>query len=170
MTGYQSAYDVGLDVLERLTEAFDEAGRLPATRMVISGDAIFDECCDGVLLVRPSRIYHATYPFPTVVPAGFTGEKLIAVELIIYTARCVPVIDDEGNAPPVEEADEATRSILNDAAIVWSQLNEGFGVDEYDEPIFEVFGLEQEAVPDQGGCGARETYVTIGFPCDRWAL
>lgn len=159
--------DSPLDVCELwLTRAFDALDACPESdpitvSYVAAGTAAWDTCC-GALIVAPERVFRsANFPNEgTTVDDCETG--LLAVDVVLLLLRCVPSIDDRGNAPKPDVLSVAYGKTIRDAAVVWNaitgELPEGW----------ERANVDQAFIGAQGGCIGVETRFTIGLPQDEW--
>lgn len=180
----ETPYTVCAAVLAVVGEAFDLCGfpmAVAATEdepavdgiigMVSVGGIVVDDCCGGLLIVAPERVYRAKRPFPTAADADENcADGLLAVDLMIYMARCIPVLDDQGNAPSLASQAEAYGQVLADAAIVWGAAVglELLGQDQVGDPLWERANVVQIFTPAQGGCTGSETRLTVGLPFESW--
>lgn len=127
---------------------------------VVGGNVAWDDCCDcgtgnGQLWVRLIA-WQPDPDFP--VPNPSSGcEQPTLISIGIGSLRCVPVMDDNGNAPSAEdEADSAARinldaQLIHDAVMCCLQERTWVG--------WESLGYE-------GGCGGGEhIYLVPWFPC-----
>jgi hypothetical protein len=167
----ESPQSVAAAVLAHVETALETAGHPVGVSMVAVGAFALDECCEGVLVVAPERVYRTIDPFPT----EFTGNELlcsqypIAVDLTVFLANCVPVVDDAGNPPSVQASEEASAYLMAGAAIVWSALASPalLGDDGYGDPLWERAGMSQDFVGPAGGCLGVAPRVTLGI--NQWA-
>lgn len=164
---------VAAAVLACVQAALQAAGRPAGVTMVAAGGLVVDDCCVGVLLVAPERIYRTIEPFPTEALAdGQCEDTPIAVDVVVQLSRCVPVIDDRGNPPSTSEQEAAMSALLLDAAVVWNVLA-GWGVlgeDSAGDPAWERANLSQLFLGAEGGCIAVESRVTLGIPQVTWCV
>lgn len=128
------------------------------------GLVAWDDCC-GQLVVTPERIYRSQI-FPQ---EDTTDERCydgtVAVALLATLVRCVPTVDDLGNAPSPEALSKAHKAVLDDAAIVWRAL-----VGPLLDPEWDRSTVSQNFVGSEGGCIAIESRVVIGVPSVQWCL
>ncbi len=167
-----SPQSVAAAVLAHVQAALIAADHPVKQAMVVVGEFAVDECCEGLLVVGPERVYRTTLPFPT----EFTGDELacadypIALDLTVFLADCVPVIDDSGNPPPPAQAEAAAQYVMEGAAIVWGALasKELLGDDGYGDALWQRAGLSQDFVGPAGGCLGVATRVTLGIDQSAW--
>lgn len=143
--------------------------------MVAAGGFAYDDCCVGLLLAAPERIYRTTAPFPVEAgPDGACGD-LIAVDVVVILGRCVPVIDNRGDAPPNNDQEAAMKLILEDAAVVWQAVTSKAMVssdpdDAWGDDTFERAAVSQVFSGPEGGCMLVETRLTVGVSSTDWCL
>lgn len=149
------------------------AGRDVSTAFTAVGGIAWDDCC-GTLVVAPERTFRTIEPFPTeaVDDSVCTGNP-IGVDLVVLLLRCVPVLDNMGQPPPVADMQEAYDDVLDDAALIWNALA-GPGLpalgdpdDNGVEPWLRA-SLVQTYVGAEGGCIGVETRVTVGIDWWEW--
>lgn len=130
---------------------------------VAAGLVAWDDCC-GMLVAAPERVFRTgRFPIEGPDPMGcFDG--LIAVNLVVLLMRCIPVLDNRGNAPSVSELDAAYRAVMTDSAIVWNALSGPWPTE------WETSGLNQMFVGAEGGCIGVETRLVVGVPYELWCL
>jgi hypothetical protein len=104
-------YDLAQELITCVTSAMTEAGLTPpGVTYVSASEPAMDDCCDGWLTARVSRLY-VTEEFPLdAVNATFTGNGCDAgawvAELSIQFAVCIPNLTPHGHAP-IEALDTA---------------------------------------------------------------
>lgn len=156
-----------LDVCELwLQRAYDELAACPTSEpieasYVAAGATAWDSCC-GLLVAAPERTYRSP-SFPIEGQSDDDCETaMLVVDVLVLLLRCVPTIDDFGNAPKPAELSAAFNAIINDAAIVWNavtgELPEGW----------QRANVDQAFVGAEGGCIGVETRLTIGLPQSEW--
>lgn len=148
--------------LSRCMEALSDCGSEPITDSYVAAGLIaWDSCC-GLLVVGPERIYRsATFPIE-----GSTDDEcetgMIVVDLVVLLLRCVPTLNDRGQAPPADALWAAHRKILNDGAIIWNavtgELPDGW----------QRARVDQTFIGAQGGCIGIETRLSVGLAQDAW--
>lgn len=163
-------------VLAYVQSALERSGRPVGVAMVAVGGVVLDDCCMGALYVAPERFFKTTDPFP--LELGLRGlggtevceEAPIALELVVSLFRCIPVLDDQGNAPSVDEQTAAYADILTDAATVWNEVNGVpiLGDDGYGDSQWLRARVSQTFVPAEGGCLGIETRLTLGVGQSGW--
>lgn len=172
MARTETPFTVAAAVLATVEAAFETCGVTVGKSMVAVGGIVVDDCCDGLLIVAPERVFRARTPFPTEVAGddNWSRDGLIGVELNVLTARCIPVLDDRGNAPKIEDQESAYAEVLTDAAIVWGAVVSEtiLGVDSAGDPIWERANISQIFPAAQGGCAMVETRFWIGIAMGRW--
>jgi hypothetical protein len=148
--------------LTRVRDALDACSSQPIkASYVAAGLVAWDDCC-GVLVVAPERVYRSAQ-FPI---EGATDDEcetgFLVVDLVVLLLRCVPTLDDRGNAPAPADLDVAYKEVMHDGAVIWNtvtdQLPEGW----------ERANVEQTYVGAMGGCIAVETRLTVGLPQSVW--
>lgn len=180
----ETPFTVAAAALAVVTDAFvacglpifdaDEPGTPGMRTLVAVGGIVVDNCCDGLLIVAPERVYRSLPPFPNEMsfdPEGDAAEVgLIGVDLLVYCARCVPVLDDRGNPPPVAEQEAAYADILRDAAIVWGAVTSDavLGDNGAGWALWERANVSQIYTQAEGGCSASETRFTLGVNMRSW--
>jgi hypothetical protein len=117
-----------------------------------------------MLVVAPERVYRSI-----AFPAEATERELcfggsLVVELVVLLVRCVPTVDERGRAPSSERLDDAYRSLLEDAAVVWDSIICCELPGEWERAA-----VSQTFVGAEGGCVGVETRVVIGLEQSRWA-
>lgn len=106
-------YPLASTLLSATVLAFEADDRpLPERRFVSNGAVAFDEC--DQLAVEVTRIYVGLpaleqAPSPNV-PAGVTR----SVDMTVWLTRCVPVMDDAGDPPSMNDLDESAQGLLAD--------------------------------------------------------
>lgn len=146
-------------VLEYVEQVLKDCGRAPVQSYVAAGAIAWDDCC-GLLVVAPERVYR-TARFPQEGPdARGCYDGLIAVSIIVLLLRCVPVLDDKGQPPPVSELDAAYNDALIDASVIWDALA---SIQSY-----ETASQEQQFVGAQGGCIGIESRIILGVDGETW--
>lgn len=166
-------YEVCATVLALVQDQLVACKRPVGQTGVAVGGVVVDDCCAGALFVSPERVFRWTTPFPTEVGPDPVGESsdMIAVTLVVRLYRCVPVLDDNGNAPTSESQEGAALGLLTDAAIVWRVVT-GSGLiaaPSADDP-YERAGVEQLYEQALGGCMGIETRFTLGIPVTDWCF
>lgn len=169
----ESPFSVAETVKNLALAALVKYNRPVGVAMVAAGGLVVDDCCAGLLLVAPERVYRTVDPFPTEAreDARCAGNP-IAVDLVVVVYRCVPVIKEDGSAPTPGEQEEGLNGILTDGGIVWGVLaGSGLtGDDGYGDPAWERANLNQLFSGPEGGCVAVETRVTVGVGQRGWCL
>ncbi len=157
-----SSYTIANQVLCCVRDGLVNANRPEIqASYVAAGSIAWDNCC-GMLVVAPERIYRST-SFPT----EETGPEdcnpgLIVVDVLVLLVRCVPTIDDRGRAPSQSALDDAYRTLLDDAAVVWNSLL----CCDYED--WERGSISQVFVGAEGGCVGVETRLPLGIEQQRW--
>jgi hypothetical protein len=162
-----SPYSVCAAVLAVVHDALKRCNREPACSTIAAGGLIFDSCEGGYLIVAPERVYRvgANTPFPGEAALDLQVAGL-AVEVVVRIERCVPVLTDAGQAPPIAEQEAAFREVLADAAVVWSAC----ASDAMLAGQWERANLDQVFVGPVGACCGSETRFTIGLDADEWCI
>lgn len=143
--------------LEELLEAFQLCDRPEiSTAYVGTGEIPADNCC-GMMVVTPEQVYRYQEFPQTFEGAEFCQTGLIAVTLSVTVARCLPVVDDRGRFPSSQSLNAGHRVIMEDAAVVWSRVNDVL------PDGWERSGVTQVFVGPLGGCVISETRFTIGL-------
>lgn len=128
----------------------------------VIGELVWDECC-GILVGVPLRTFK-TQVFPQqVTDVTNCDSSLLAVEIAIVLLRCAPVVDAQGNIPPVEESSAAYAAAANDAAVIFNEMMAAM------PEGWERANLEQ-SFDVEGGCIAIDTRMTIGLPQTEWCV
>lgn len=158
-----TAYDVCELWLARAHDALDQcATSEPITATYVAAGAIaWDSCC-GLLVAAPERVYRSA-SFPVEGTTDYVCESsFLVVDVVLLLLRCVPTIDDRGNAPAPAALGAAHQGVLTDAAVIWNvvtgELPEGW----------DRANLDQSFVGAEGGCIGVETRFTIGLPQSVW--
>lgn len=166
-------YSVAAAVLAHVQAQLDVCQRPVQSALVAVGGIVVDDCCAGLLAVAVERVFRAEAPFPTERGAdGPCDEPLIGLDINVYLARCVPVLDDRGTPPTVAAQEAASAGVLADAAIVW-QVAVGdalLGDDGYGDALWERANVTQLFTAADGGCVGVETRFTLGVPQYSWCL
>lgn len=166
-------FSVGRAVLATVQDHLDTAGIDIGSSYVTVGQPVWDDCCEGLLIVQVVRAYRTVLPFPQEAQADSQCDDTpIAVDLLIHVARCAPVVDNRGNAPKVSELEAAYEAAYRDAAVVWNAAasREMLGFDPYDDPLWERANLSQSWPEPSGGCLGTDTFLTLGIPQWRWCV
>ena len=165
MSDRRSPQSVSNWLLCLIDEALVQAGRDTINRAyVAAGQIAWDDCC-GMLVVGPERVYRSV-----VFPSEANGPEYcdkgdLTLDLVVVLVRCVPVVNDRGQAPSSTDLNESYQSLLEDAAIVWNTI------DCADLPSdWQRANLSQTFVGAQGGCIGVETRVTIGLSQKIWSI
>lgn len=108
---YERCCEAVQEIVTQITDmGFDPPGiaYVPVGAPAMDVDQYVDECCEGLITARPSRVY-LTNPFPVEAPftAGGCTDGLRAAEITVQVARCIPTVDSNGNAPDVAEKNAA---------------------------------------------------------------
>jgi hypothetical protein len=148
--------------LDRVKSELARCGSEPIDAFYVAAGMIaWDSCC-GLLVVGPERVYRsASFPIE-----GSTDDEcetgMLVVDIVVLLLRCVPTLDDRGQAPPANKLWAAHRKVLNDGAIIWNvvtgELPEGW----------DRARVDQTFVGAQGGCIGVETRLSIGLAQDAW--
>lgn len=161
--GTRSAHQVANAILCCVQDAMVNANRPQLSRAyVAAGEIAWDDCC-GQLVVAPVRMYRSA-AFP-----AEDGERylcttgVLSVELLVLLMRCVPTVDDRGRAPTSKQLDDAYKSLLDDAAVIWNAVI----CCDLDED-WDRANLSQTFVGAEGGCVGVETRITIGVELGAW--
>lgn len=173
MSGEQTPFSVAAAVLAYVDQALCEAGREPGAKMVAAGGLVVEDCCDGLLIVAPERIYRTVEPFPTEALAdAVCGDYPIAVALVVSVLRCTPTMDDKGRAPSIASQEAALCDLLADGAVVWKALRDRglLGDDGSGFPDWERAALSQTYFGGEGACVGVETRVTVGIEQSSWCI
>lgn len=154
-------------VRDVIDNALTAAGRKVGSRLIAVGGAAIDLTdCNGMLIVGIERTFQARTPFPTT--ASTSDSELIGVDLLVLVARCVPVVDEHGAAPSVDEQQSAHGPVLADSALVWSICKTAtFGTDLYGD-TWERGPVSQDFVGPEGGVVLVATRFALGLPIDEW--
>ena len=128
---------------------------------VAAGAVAWDSCC-GVLVAAPERVYRSGQ-FPIEGTTDYVCEDaLLVVDVVVLLLRCVPVLDDRGNAPTPQAMNDAYVKVMNDAAIIWNVVT-----DDMPEG-WERANVGQQFVGAQGGCIGVETRLSVGLAQQDW--
>jgi len=161
----RSAQSVANWLLCLVDDALVQAGRDPVARgYVAAGEIAWDDCC-GMLVVAPERIFRSVQ-FPIEANGiEYCDKGNLTLDLVVLLVRCVPTVNERGQAPSPASLDSAYTSILEDAAVVWN------AIDCADLPLDWLrASLSQTFVGAQGGCIGIETRVTIGLSQKVWSI
>lgn len=175
MTGEQTPFTVCAAVLAYVQQALEDADppRPVGVAMVAAGALLVDDCCDGLLVVAPERIWRTIEPFPTEAgPDAVCDPYPIAIALVVTILRCTPTLDDKGRAPSVASQEAALSALLIDGAVVWKALRDPalLGDDGTGYPLWERAALSQTYLGGEGGCIGVETRVTVGIEQSSWCV
>jgi hypothetical protein len=118
-----------------------------------------------MLVVGPERVYRSVQ-FPNEANGPeYCDKGDLTLDLVVVLVRCVPVVNDRGQAPSSKDLNDSYQSLLEDAAIVWNTI------DCADLPSdWQRANLSQSFVGAQGGCIGVETRVTIGLSQKVWSI
>lgn len=164
-------------VLAYVQSGLEAVSRPVGVAMVAAGGVVLDDCCVGALYVAPERSFKTTDPFPLELGLrpGLGGNEIceeapIAIEVVVSLFRCMPVLDDLGNAPSLDVQSSAYADILNDAATVWNVVNgdDILGDDNYGDTLWRRSRVTQTFVPAGGGCIGVETRLILGVGQSGW--
>lgn len=172
----ETPYTVCALVLAYVEGELADASRPVGQTLVAVGAATIDDCCTGSLIVAPERIFQTTDPFPT--ELGFRAgaspceDAPIGMDVLIRVDRCVPVMDDKGNAPSNAAEEQAYNDLLIDAALVWKAITSTafLGDDGFGDPVWQRANISQQFIGAEGGCVAVETRVTLGVGQTGWCV
>jgi hypothetical protein len=148
-------------LLELTSTALTDCGSDPVEQYVAAGAIAWDNCC-GMLVAAPERIYR-TGIFPEEGSTDViceTGE--LTCDMLVLLLRCVPVLDDRGQAPTTAAMNQAYTAILRDAAIIWNALTSNLPEGWMRANVNQLF------LGAEGGCIGCETRLTIGLPQEDW--
>ena len=165
MSDRRSPQSVSNWLLCLIDEALVQAGRDTINRAyVAAGQIAWDDCC-GMLVVGPERVYRSVQ-FPSEANGPeYCDKGDLTLDLVVVLVRCVPVVNDRGQAPSSKDLNDSYQSLLEDAAIVWNTI------DCADLPSdWQRANLSQSFVGAQGGCIGVETRVTIGLSQKVWSI
>lgn len=148
--------------LDRALSALAACQREPITASYVAAGAVaWDSCC-GVLVAAPERVYRSA-SFPGEGTTDYVCESsFLVVDLVVLLLRCVPVIDDRGNAPTAKAMGAAYENALTDAAIIWNEM-----VGELPEG-WQRANVDQTFVGAIGGCIGIETRMQVGLAQSVW--
>lgn len=137
------------------------------TSLIAAGSVAWDTCC-GWMVVAPQRTFRYQAPFPTLAQTDTACEYGgMGVEISLVWLRCVPEVDDQGNAPSVARMQAAYDVILADHDTIWNALVGAKTVDmggwELDRSDVSITWLG-----DQGGCVGFDARVSLGVDCQEW--
>lgn len=88
----------------------------PCRACVVWGQPVWDQCCDGQLTVFVERVYVADN-FPQTESGSILCSAPLAGDFVLQLIRCVPTVDDNGNAPSCDELSESARKLLQELYI-----------------------------------------------------
>jgi len=157
-TDPQDLYLLAQEYLAACVEALDTIptfapglGGAPARSFVSPGLPAFD-CCDQLTVHVTGVTDSATSP------SNFTGRsastmKVNTVGLVATATRCIPVISDSGNPPPVEEMEAAAEQIDADGWALWNHIYNLIRAEALFTLCGEVFWDGLRSINPQGGCG-----------------
>lgn len=163
-----SPFSVCEHVLSVVRAELKRAKREPACSLVAAGGITIDSCDGGYLIVAPERVYRARTPFPTEATDDQSAweAELIGVDVVVRIERCVPVLTDAGQAPPIDEQSAAYQGVLEDAAVVWKAcVGELITADGWLRA-----NVTQLFVGPLGGCGGSETRMSLGIGMEEWCI
>jgi len=90
----------------------------PATEIAHDLGSLSDLCCEGLAYVAVGDVWPSASSFPEndIVrqTEGFCPPPAWGVEFQLGVLRCIPALDDSGNAPTCEEETQAFLDDLND--------------------------------------------------------
>lgn len=132
--------------------------------IVAAGQVAWDDCC-GQLVVGPERVYRSSeFPVEDATDEICEG-GWIAVSIVVLLVRCVPTVNERGEAPSAAAMNAAYASLLRDAAVVWRSV----GVKKLPHDWRRAL-VAQEFVGEQGACVGVETRLTIGLDDLDWCV
>lgn len=149
----------------RVNDELVNANRSPVQRAyVAAGQVAWDDCC-GMLVAAPERIYRSQ-----IFPGEFAEREIcdlgwLNIDLVLLLVRCVPTVDDRGRAPSQAALDDAYKTLLEDAGVVWNAVQCADLPDDWEKA-----SLSQTFVGADGGCVGVETRVTVGVPQSKWGV
>jgi hypothetical protein len=149
-------------ILGCVESKFDDCGAPGFCRsQVAAGVVAWDDCCscdegDGQLWVRLARwVPDPTYALPGGPTSGCDEPTLLQVA--VGALRCVPVVDDAGNAPSSEAIEASAARIYHDTQLIYEAVM----------CCLELRSWESwESLGSEGGCGGGEHTFQVPFaPC-----
>ena len=152
--------ELWLSRVKAALEACPESDPIDAS-YVAAGLIAWDSCC-GLLVVGPERVYRSA-AFPVEGTTDYVCETgFIVVDIVVLLLRCVPTLNDRGQAPPPTALSAAHSKVLRDAAIIWNTV-----VDELPEG-WQRSTVDQGFVGASGGCIGIETRLSVGLAQSVW--
>lgn len=116
---------VAQEVLDCACEALtgqDSICPCPCRKFVSIGPPVWDQCCDGgQLAVWLERVYVAAN-FPASNNTAITCSAPLAGEYVLQLIRCVPTMDEQGNAPSAEALSDSAQDIYSDLYVAYKAV------------------------------------------------
>lgn len=154
-------YDLGAAILAAIQAAYVTAGvALPDRAYVAEGPPAYD--CEQIV-VAFTRMYPGL-PFRDDPTAPVLKAVLLrSVTFAVHVVRCIPVVDDYGNAPSAEMLDGTAAAVLTDAYLLPTSVVKAWHAGDLSGTCDE-FGV-REVVPAEpsGGFGGTIMQVDAQF-------
>lgn len=138
----------------------------PTRHSVVPGAIAWDECDCGLLAVSVGQIYVTeVFPEPLARRVGNACDApWEAAEVIIQVIRCVPTVDDVGNAPTTAALNASAQEVLRDAyemlravSVKLCQMNEARDIADF---ILRPLNPQGPS----GMCGGNEVRAIVSLP------
>lgn len=159
-------YDVLEEVRRQIVAVLPTSGaRKISTSYVANGQVAWDDVC-GSLIVGHEAIYRTT-DFPLRQEADETcWGGTLALRVVVFLLRCVPVLGADGRAPTAAALDAAHRAILGDVTAVWMACQDLASPVSGEE--WQTAGLASSAIGAEGGGAGEQFSFLLGLDQELW--
>jgi hypothetical protein len=134
---------------------------------VVPGEVAWDDCqCGQLVISEVDRYPSSAFPIDGVEHDDACGEPWHVVQFLLSLTRCVPTVDDNGNAPSCEALSDAAHQLMKDKSdvrfAVYCYLN-----GKFDAGDVEAFSLgHQLTTGPQGLCAGHDLTIFVGWTND----
>lgn len=150
--------DACIDALDTIPTYDSSLGGAPARAFVAPGPPAFD-CCDQLTVHVASLTEGDSAPeFPKASIA-----RINYVQLAAISARCVPMLDQNGNPPPMSEMEASAEQINADKWALWNHIYNLIRDGRLFSLCCDVIWGPLSALQPQGGCGGSRLLITVCF-------
>lgn len=151
LTGVDRWYNLGSALVTRtravLTASVSRAGMVP-------GDIVWDECCDGALMVSLPRLYRSeVFPEETDTTVGVSCQAPYEVaEYTVSVIRCAPVPQGQDTAVPAGELDTSAGLLAQDMTEAMAGVHSYLCDLKRSEVVDDFLVTPAETVGPEGDC------------------
>ena len=142
--------DASIEALDTIPGFLAPLEGAPERAYVSPGEPALD-CCDQLTVHAQTITEKPT--LPAVTGRDVIGGRINLVGFVVTIARCVPVPDEMGNPPAVEDLQAAADQVDADAWALWNHLYNLWRADQLFTLCGEVFWDGMRALTASGGCG-----------------